>query len=148
MNDTYRSPITKDEMILLLVKELVGHNIDVCKLIIQNKRSLEAKETVDYYHDRWENIAGSYYRVRDTDQDKYSLIWDYSKYIIKKDHNPIFYNLTGISYQVVDLIRQLIKLHKIDADNTHIEDYQLWLARDDKLYSILADKIMRAMKPN
>lgn len=148
MNDTYRSPITKDEMILLLVKELVGHNIDVCKLIIQNKRSLEAKETVDYYHDRWENIAGSYYRVRDTDQDKYSLIWDYSKYIIKKDHNPIFYNLTGISYQVVDLIRQLIKLHKIDVDNTHIEDYQLWLARDDQLYSILADKIMRAMKPN
>ena len=146
MNDTYRSPITKDEMILLLVKELVGHNIDVCKLIIQNKRSLEAKETVDYYHDRWENIAGSYYRVRDTDQDKYSLIWDYSKYIIKKDHNPIFYNLTGISHQVVDLIHQLIKLHKIDADDMHIEDYQLWLARDDKLYSILADKIMRTMK--
>ena len=98
MNDIYRAPITKDEMILLLVKELVGHNIDVCKLIIQNKRSLEAKETVDYYHDRWENIAGSYYRVRDTDQDKYSLIWDYSKYIIKKDHNPIFYNIYPHNY--------------------------------------------------
>jgi len=148
MNDIYRAPITKDEMILLLVKELVGHNIDVCKLIIQNKRSLEAKETVDYYHDRWENIAGSYYRVRDTDQDKYSLIWDYSKYIIKKDHNPIFYNLTGISYQVVDLIHQLIKLHRVDSENSRIEDYKHWLERDDKLYSILVDKIMRTMKPN
>lgn len=146
MNDIYRSPITQDEMILLLVKELVGHNVDICKLIIQKKKSFESKETMEYYYDRWETIAGSFYRLRDTDQDKYSLIWDYSKFIIKTDHNPIFYNLTGISYQVVDLIHQLIKLHKIDEDDKNIEDFQYWLARDDKLYNVLADKIMKAMK--
>ena len=97
---------------------------------------------------------GNDYRIfidYETDQDKYSLIWDYSTFIVKKDHNPIFYNLTGLSYQVVDLIHQLIKLHKVDiydTDDTFIWNYKHWLERDDKLYSILSSKIMNAMKYN
>tara|TARA_B100000925_G_C21822985_1_gene393761 strand:+ start:192 stop:653 length:462 start_codon:yes stop_codon:yes gene_type:complete len=148
MNDIYRPPVTKDESILLILKELVNHNIDVCKLIIQQKKSLEAKETMEYYYDRWENIAGSFYRLRETDEDKYSLICDHTTFVVKKDHNPIFYNLTGISYQVIDLIHLLIKLHKVDRDDTQetfIWNYKYWLERDDKLYSVLTNKIMRAM---
>ena len=76
----------------------------------------------------------------------------YSTFIVKKDHNPIFYNLTGLSYQVVDLIHQLIKLHKVDIYDlrrfTFIWNYKHWLERDDKLYSILSSKIMNAMKYN
>ena len=148
MNDIYRPPVTKDESILLILKELVNHNIDVCKLIIQQKKSLEAKETMEYYYDRWENIVGSFYRLRETDEDKYSLICDYTTFVVKKDHDPIFYNLTGISYQVVDLIHQLIKLHRVDRDDTQetfIWNYKHWLERDDKLYSVLTNKLMRAM---
>ena len=145
MNDIYRPPVTNDESILLILKELVNHNVDVCKLIIQQKKSLEAKETMEYYYDRWENIAGSFYRLRDTDEDKYSLICDYTTFIVKKDHDPIFYNLTGISYQVIDLIHLLIKLHRVDSENSRIEDYKYWLERDDKLYSVLTNKLMRAM---
>ena len=151
MNDIYRSPITQDEMILLLVKELVGHNVDICKLIIQKKKSFESKETMEYYYDRWETIAGSFIRLRENDEDKYSLIFDYSTFTVKKDHNPIFYNLTGLSYQVVDLVHILIKLHKVDlydTDDTFIWNYKHWLERDDKLYSILSSKIMNAMKYN
>ena len=148
MNDIYRSPVTKDESILLILKEVLHHNIDVCKLIIQQKKSLEAKETMEYYYDRWKNIAGSFYRLRETDEDKYSLICDYTTFVVKKDHLPIFYNLTGISYQVIDLIHQLIKLHRVDRDDTQetfIWNYKYWLERDDKLYSVLTNKLMRAM---
>lgn len=148
MNDIYRPPVTKDESILLILKELLHHNVDVCKLIIQQKKSLEAKETMEYYYDRWENIVGSFYRLRETDEDKYSLICDYTTFVVKKDHDPIFYNLTGISYQVIDLIHLLIKLHKVDrydTQETFIWNYKYWLERDDKLYSVLTNKLMRAM---
>ena len=145
MNDIYRPPVTKDESILLILKELVNHNIDVCKLIIQQKKSLEAKETMEYYYDRWENIAGSHYRLHDTHEGKYSLIWDASTYTVKKDHKPIFYNLTGISYQIIELLHELIKLNRIDSENSRIEDYKEWIEHDDKLYSFLADKITIAM---
>ena len=145
MNDIYRPPVTKDESILLILKELVNHNIDVCKLIIQQKKSLEAKETMEYYYDRWENIAGSHYRLHDTHEGKYSLIWDSSTYRVIKDHNPIFYNLTGISYQIIELLHELIKINRIDSVNSRIEDYKYWLTYNDKLFSILADKIRIAM---
>jgi len=146
MNDIYRRPVTKDESILLILKVLVNHNIDICKIIIQQKKSLEAKETMEYYYDRWENIAGSHYRLHDTHEGKYSLIWDASTYTVKKDHNPIFYNLTGISYQIIELLHELIKLNRIDSENSRIEDYKEWIEHDDKLYSFLADKITIAMK--
>jgi len=149
MTDLYRSPTTSNEMILLILKELVNHNTDICKLILQKKKSLEQTETMEYYYDRWETIAGSFIRLRENDEDKYSLIFDYSTFTVKKDHNPIFYNLTGLSYQVVDLVHILIKLHKVDlydTDDTFIWNYKHWLERDDKLYSILSSKIMDAMK--
>ena len=44
--------------------------------------------------------------------------------IVKPDHLFTFYNLTGISYQVVDFIHELIKLKNTDAlENTFIVDY-------------------------
>ena len=46
MNDKYRIPLTKDESILLILKELLHHNTDICKLIIHKKNTIEAKETI------------------------------------------------------------------------------------------------------
>jgi hypothetical protein len=37
MNDIYRRPITIDENIMLILKELLNHNLDVCKQIIKKK---------------------------------------------------------------------------------------------------------------
>ena len=146
MNDIYRAPLTKDESTLLILKEVLHHNTDVCKLIIHKKNTIEAKETMDYYYDRWENIAGSHYRLHDTHDGKFSYIFNDMEYIVKKDHKPFFYNLTGISYQVVELIHQLIKLKNDELiENTFITDYKEWIEHDDKLFSFLADKIRIAM---
>lgn len=146
MNDIYRRPITIDENIMLILKELLNHNLDVCKQIIKKKIYIEKEETLSYYYDRWENIAGSHYRLHDTHYGKFSYIFNDMEYIVKKDHKPIFYNLTGISYQVVELIHQLIKLKNDELiENTFIKDYKETLKQDDKLYCILADKIMIIM---
>jgi hypothetical protein len=145
MNDSYRLPLTKDESTLLILKELLHHNTDVCKLIIHKKNSIENKETMDYYYDRWEKITGSFYRLHDTNDGKFSYIYNGTQYIVKKDHKPTFYNLTGISYQIIELLHELIKIHRVDSENSRIEDYKYWLERDDKLYSVLADKIRIAM---
>ena len=145
MNDNYRLPLTKDESILLILKEVLHHNTDICKLIIYKKNSIEAKETMDYYYNRWENIAGSHYRLHDTHDGRYSLIWDASTYKVKIDYNPMFYNLTGISYQIIELLHELIKINRIDSENSRIEDYKYWLTYNDKLFSFLADKIRIAM---
>ena len=86
------------------------------------------------------------------------MIINSDDYVIKKDHKPIFYNLTGISYQVVELIHELIKIKNenkeifsngvtINIPLPYIE-YKDWLKHDDKLYSILSKKIMFEMKKN
>ena len=145
MTDIYKFPLTKDESILLILKELLHHNVDVCKLIIHKKNTIENKETMDYYYDRWENIAGSHYRLHDTHGGKFSYIFNDMEYIVKKDHLPIFYNRTGISYQLIELLHELIKLNRVDSVNSRIEDYKEWIEHDDKLFSFLADKIRIAM---
>ena len=146
MTDLYRPPTTSNEMILLILKELVNHNTDICKLIMKKKKEIESKETMEYYYGRWENISGSHYRLHDTHDGKFSYIFNDMEYIVKKDHKPIFYNLTGISYQVVELIHQLIKLKNDELiENTFITDYKEWIEHDDKLFSFLADKIRIAM---
>lgn len=147
MNNIYRPPLTIDENIILILKELLNHNLDLCKLIIHIKIYIEKKEIFNYHYDRWENIAGSHYRLHDTHYGKFSYIYNDMEYIVKKDHKPIFYNLTGISYQVVELIHDLIKLkNKELIENTFITDYKESLKQDDNLYSILANKIMIIMK--
>ena len=77
------------------------------------------------------------------------------KQIIKVMHSgrqdmEIFYNETGISYQVVNLIHELIK--KIMYYNNTISGIKIFPGNgiavrfNDKLYSVLAKKIMLKMK--
>jgi hypothetical protein len=146
MSNIYIKPILSDEYILLLLKEKLNHNIDLCKIILDIKKNIEKKEIMNYYIERWDNIAGSHYIIHDTHCNKFSYIHDEVNYIIKPDHNITFYNRTGISYQVIELLHELIKINRICSENTHIEDYKEWLNKDDKLYKILADKIMKEMK--
>ena len=39
---------------------------------------------------------GLHYHLHDTHVGKFSIIHDENNYIVKKDHKPIFYNITGI----------------------------------------------------
>lgn len=141
MSTLYVKPVTKDEQILLLLKEVLHHNIDVCQMIMKYEKTEEQQETMDYHMYRWETIARSHFTLHDTHEGKFSYIFDREKYVLKCDHKPTFYNVTGISYQVVELLHELIKLNKIDTENSHIEDYKYWLEHDDMLYTALASKI-------
>ena len=118
------------------------NNYDVAKMIIKRLEvidEIEKKETLEYYMDRWNNIAGSFFEVKNSNYNKFSHVFSTSigrEYHIKKDHIMTFFNITGISYQVVDIIHELI---------TRSHDLE-WLEHDDKLYNELLIKLMKMMK--
>jgi hypothetical protein len=113
-------------------------NPDIAKYIIkilEYIKDYEKNETLEYHMDRWNNIAGSFFEVKNSNYKRFSYILDDKHYIIKKDHNTTFYNITGLSYQIIDLIHELMK----------ISDDSEWLEEYDKKYSKLASKIMIEM---
>ena len=117
----------------------------ICKYIMNHKKQLEDTEILEFHSKRWEDIAGSYFMLRDSYEAQVAP--DDPTDIVKPDHLFTFYNLTGISYQVVDFIHELIKLKNPDAlENTFIVDYKEWLEDDDKLFSTLSKQIMLQMK--
>ena len=117
----------------------------ICKNIMNHKKQLEDTEILEFHSKRWKDISGSHFMLRDLYKDKFSP--SPHPYLVKPDHLFTFYNLTGISYQVVDFIHELIKLKNPDAlENTFIVDYKEWLHDDDTLFSTLSKKIMLQMK--
>ena len=64
--------------------------------------------------------------------------------LLLKEFKLDYYKYTGISYQIIELIHELIKL-KNEKYLSKDEGYEYWLNHDDKLYSFLADKIMKEM---
>ena len=51
----YIRNLSSDEEILLLLKELLNHNTEICKLILKNKKINENLENKLYYSNRYEN---------------------------------------------------------------------------------------------
>ena len=135
--DIYIKPLSSDETILLYLKCLCNE-VSICKYILYYKKSIEYDENMKYHIYRWVNIVGVYM----FDNTKYfsssSFILNVNIFTVKKDVNPRFYNITGISYQIINMIHQLVKIFKTN-DNR-------WLKYQDKLFSILSCKIMDEMK--
>jgi len=118
----------------------------ICKNIMNHKKQLEDTEIVEFHSKRLKDISGSHFMLRDSYEGNLSAAQILAD-IVKPDHLFTFYNLTGISYQVVDFIHELIKLKNTDAlENTFIVDYKEWLHDDDTLFSKLSKKIMLRMK--
>ena len=126
--------LSTNKRIIFLLSQLINEPC-ICEKIIEIKDEEEKKDALKYHYERWENIAGSHYILHDTHVGKFSIIHDETNYIVKKDHKPTFYNITGISYQVVELIHELIRIYNKE-----------WLQYDDMLYSKLADLIMDEYK--
>ena len=117
----------------------------ICKYIMNHKKRLEDTEIVEFHYKRWKDISSSHYMLQGLYKDTFSP--SPHPYIVKPDHLFTFYNLTGISYQVVVFIHELIKLKNTDAlENTFIVDYKEWLNDDDTLFSELSEQIMLQMK--
>ena len=118
----------------------------ICKYIMNHKKQLEDTEILEFHSKRWKDISSSYFMLRDSYEFRIAEAQRLAD-IVKPDHQFTFYNLTGISYQVVDFIHELIKLKNPDAlENTFIVDYKEWLQDDDTLFANLSKQIMLQMK--
>ena len=118
---------------------------EIRKDIINKKKELESEETLEYYNEIWKNIIGYYFVTRDTKVGKFSQILDGKKYIIKPDHRLEFFERTGLSYQIIELLHELILLKSDDSIIDNI-DYEYWLDHDDILYGKMSKMIMIEMK--
>ena len=118
----------------------------ICKYIMDQKKQLEDTEILEFHSKRWKDISSSYFMLRDSYEFRIAEAQRLAD-IVKPDHIFTFYNLTGISHQVVDFIHDLIKLKNPDAlENTFIVDYKKWLDDDDTLFANLSKQIMLQMK--
>lgn len=146
------------------------HLIDepnICKNIVDLKTEMEEKEAFDYHFERWETIAGTYYKSFEYNQWRertpYSYVVDSKRYIAKKDRRLDYYLETGISFQVRDLLLDILSNSKeflsdpilgyiekvrftIDETSILNKDVKEWRKEDDEIYSILAQKIMDTFK--
>ena len=137
--------LKNDERIRLYLKELIPIP-EICNKIIKLKNSKEYEDSLDYHMNRWESIAGEHYYTRDTHYGKFSYIHDEEKYIVKRDHRIYFYQMTGISYQVLELIYELIRIRNENSWDFEMINKKDWLKHDDELYSLLSKKIMFEMR--
>jgi len=148
-NDIYKRNLKKNEKIYLLLLKFISEP-NICKYIINQKNHLEEKDILEYYYDRWKNISCIHYELHKNHMGKFSYILDSKNYIIKPDYDLSFYKITGISYQIVELIHELIKIKseffQWFKEINDFKEYHEWLEHDDKLYKILADKITLKMK--
>lgn len=137
--------LRKDESIRLYLKVFIPIP-EICNKIIELKNDMEHEDTLEYYKNRWETIAGEHYHTRDNHGGKYSYVLDGSNYIVKPDHRLEFYQMTGISYQVVELIKELIRINHENSWDFEIDDKKDWIKHDDELYSELSKRIMIEMR--
>ena len=82
---------------------------DLCRLIIDYKNYLETQDNYIYHISLWENISSRFFISCETKFPTYSYILNGEHYIANKDRNLEYYNYTQISYQVRNMILQLIK---------------------------------------
>lgn len=136
--------LNKDGYIRLYLKVFIPIP-EICNKIINLKNNMEDEDTLEYHMGRWENIAGEHYYTRDNHYGKFSQVHDGSNYIIKPDHRLGFYKMTGISYQVIELIYELIRINHENSWDFEIDGKKDWLRYDDKLYSELSKRIMNKM---
>jgi len=137
--------LKRDERIRLYLKYFIPIP-EICNKIIKLKNNMEYEDTFNYHMNIWESIAGEHYFTRDTHFDKFSYIFNEINYVIKPDHRTYFFKMTGISYQVLELIYDLIKIRNEKAYDEDFEDKKDWLKHDDALYSKLSRKIMIEMR--
>lgn len=137
--------LKRDEIIKLYLRTLIPIN-EICNKIIKIKNNEEKKETLEYHVKRWETIAGEHYLTRDNHYGKFSYVFDDTKYIVKRDHRLGFYQMTGISYQVLELIHELLRINHENSWDFEMDDKSDWLKHDDALYGELSKRIMDEMR--
>ena len=132
------------------------HEKSIIKQIIQMINYLESKV---YHIERYNNIKNAWLNSLTYNKwnmkEIYSYVHNGGIYRFEEDRIRYFYNYTGISCQVIDLLFEIITNCRrgfqalcSKSDNESITDKQIkqWRKEDDNLYGILAKKIMEKMK--
>ena len=125
---------TKDQEIGYILFQKINEP-EICRNIIQLKNKVEQEEAYNFHYDLWENIASKYFAAAEINYRHISYLLNSENYTIQKDKVIDFYNETGISHQVRDIILELIR----SSDKE-------WVDYDDIMYSILAKEIMNQFK--
>ena len=142
----YIRNLSSNEEILLLLKELFNHNIDICINILKLKLKKEKRENLEYHGERYNKIVKEHYYLHKNHENKFSYIFNDESYVIKNDFKLDFFNYTGVSYQIIELIHGLIKNRNELVTDIYDEiTGKSWLEYEDKLYSILSEKITNQM---
>jgi len=136
-------PLTKDQSIYLILLQKISIST-ICQNIILLKNKIEINEAYEYHSTLWNNIASKYFQCLKKRYPTYSYVLNDKKFIANPDNNLVFFNETGIPYQVRDLVISLISDYK--DDDISDEERDKWRKKDDKMYGILSRKIKESMK--
>ena len=148
----------KDVYVYLLLSTKINEPNIINKIINDTKKK-EDKETLEWHIERWNTIAGSYFKCTDRSRSPftsshniYSYVLDGEKYIYEKDRVLDYYKETGVSFQIRDLLLDIIKNELLTwsdtkdkyVDNLSGESKEM-REENDNLYSPLSKKITQCM---
>ena len=134
----YTKPLKSFQLNYLYLMRLIPIE-DICIQILKQKKKIEYFETYNYHVDMWEIHASKYYKCLDRKRLIYSFIHDDKEIFAERDRKMDYYNYTGISYQVRNLVLSLISDHWGDISE---EEKRFWRIEDDIKYCKIANKII------
>tara|TARA_B100000214_G_scaffold324891_1_gene262123 strand:- start:1451 stop:1918 length:468 start_codon:yes stop_codon:yes gene_type:complete len=146
----------KDIDIYLLLSTKINEPNIINKIINYSKK-MEDNETLQYHSERWETIAGKYFKCSDQSpytgsRITYSYVLDGEEYIYEKDRKLDYYKETGVSFQIRDLLLEIIRNELLTWSDTRdkyvdnlSDESKKMREEDDKLYFPLSELIMKCM---
>ena len=103
----------KDVYIYLLLSTKI-YEPNIINKIINKTKEIEDKETLQYHTERWETIAGSYFKCTERLPFTgsciiYSYVFNGEENIYERDRILDYYKETGVSFQIRGLLLDIIK---------------------------------------
>ena len=144
----------KDVYIYLLLSTKVNEP-NIINKIINNAKEIEDKETLQYHTERWETIAGSYFKCTERSPFTgsriiYSYVLNGKENIYERDRILDYYKETGVSFQIRGLLLDVIKNELLTWPETrdkyvdNLSDESKGMRKeDDRLYFPLSKLISK-----
>ena len=144
----------KDIYIFLLLSTKINEP-NIINKIINNAKEMEDKETLTYHFERWETIAGSYFKCTERLPFTgsciiYSYVFNGEENIYERDRILDYYKETGVSFQIRGLLLDIIKNELLTWSETcdkyvdNLSDESKGMREeDDRLYSPLSKLISK-----
>tara|TARA_B100001123_G_scaffold447495_1_gene605190 strand:+ start:2008 stop:2460 length:453 start_codon:yes stop_codon:yes gene_type:complete len=146
--------MTRYRLIRLYLGQIIFDNSINHKII----KYLSDMESYDYHINRYNTISNLYKKNNKNYWNKsnrlnISFVLNSETYVSKPDVNLDFYNETGQSYQVRNLLLSLISIPVDNSDFIHFttilsDEIKEWRSFDDIMYGKLSKKIMNKMVQN